>query len=145
MNKRGWIRIVEASFAILLLAGVVLVALSQSYIQDDKADSIYGFEENLLNKIKLNNSLREDIFAVNESDLPISLNDFDSNGLNDLKFLILNTPLYLKCEANLCKSDDLCEGAIWITESVYVRSIILSAESGVFSPRQLKLFCWVEK
>ena len=95
-NKHGWIRIVEASVAILIIIGVVLVILDKGYIQrDDASEQIYETENLILRDIQNNNTLRDAVLnpgispPINDSEagFPISI----INKVNNEK------PNYLDC------------------------------------------------
>ena len=61
-KKHGWIRIVEAFTAVLLIAGVALALLNEGYIEkEDISDNIYEFEDSVLTEIQISDSLRGDV------------------------------------------------------------------------------------
>src|SRR3989344_676445 len=63
-NKRGWIRIVEAFVAVLIITGLVLVIIGSSYTKEkDPSNEIYQIEEGILRDIQGNYSLRTGILS----------------------------------------------------------------------------------
>ena len=61
-DKRGWIRVVEAVTAVLLILGAVLVILDKGYIaKTDISEEIYKIENSILMEIQLNDSMRNEI------------------------------------------------------------------------------------
>jgi hypothetical protein len=142
-NKKAWIKIVEAFVAILLIMGVLLIIIDKGYIEKKDVSGIYAKELSILKDIELNEKFRTDILNVANTSLPLEWNDFESNGLGDIKNKITReVPDYLDCEAKLCILSDECILNKHLEEEIYVQSVIISANLEVYSPRQLKLFCW---
>lgn len=139
-NKNGWVRITEAFFAILLLAGV-LIAFVQSNIVDSGFDLAYEKEIEILKVIQFDSNLRSEI--VSALSLPISWENFESSGLSNTKNKIQElTPVFFNCTAKLCEIADSCLEYENFTQTIYSRAVVIGASSSSFSPRQLKLFCW---
>jgi len=137
-NKRGWIRIVEAVIAVLLIAGVLIFVISKGYIGgQDFASDVYDFQISVLREIELNSDLRGDILGV----------DIEEGGayvfpprVTDL--INSRTPSYLSCQAKICNMTDVCFlDSFSGEEEVYAESVGITAEGNEFKPRQLKLFC----
>ena len=71
-NKRGWIKMVEAFIAIILITIVLLLVLNQTKFQEKTlTERIYEEEIEILRIIQLDETLREDIMGVSFNDLPI--------------------------------------------------------------------------
>ena len=136
-NKRGWIKIVEAFVAILLITGVVLIVIGKGDVgTDDSFSTIHDIEISILRDIQLNDALREDILLA--SPLPIMWSNFPS-GVEAR--IIEKTPSQLECAAQICNLEDECVLDDKETD-VFAESVIISATLDTFSPRNLKLFCW---
>ena len=156
-NKRAWIRIVEAFVSILLIIGVLLIVINKGYIGKDISSEVYETEISILRSIQLDNTLRNNILISNksgynaasgESPLPIEWDDFDDNEervLKDVRDKIINQiPNYLECQAKICELDDSCTLNGEIETEIYAKPATIAANYAIFSPRQLKLFCWVK-
>lgn len=140
-NKRGWIKIVEAVISVLLVTGVVLIFINQGYIgKRDISSKVYSVELSILREIELNNSLRTDIL---NADLPVEWDEADFP-LEVRNKISARTPNYLKCEAKICKMDDVCILEKDFDKDIYSQSASIVSNLEIYSPRQLKLFCWVE-
>lgn len=142
VNKKGWIRILEAFMGVLLIAAVLTIILENNDVFDnEKVEKIFGEEVAVLKYIQLNNSLREDIMAV---DIPVNStqNNFPSKVLNAINE---KKPSYLDCVAKICNLDSECflENDLE-SEDIYVKNIPIFCDLKKYEPRQLKLFC-VEK
>ena len=100
-NKRGWIRVVEAFVAILLITGVLLIVINKGYIgKKDISKQVYDTELSILREIELDDGLRNQI-------LILPLNEVggvvvtESNLLNVWKKIKERPPEYLECEVNI--------------------------------------------
>jgi len=135
-NKHGWIRIVEALVAILLIIGFVLLIIEGSSVKKDVSSRIYLTENAILTEIQLNSTFRDYILDVS---VPLEFENFEQ----DLKNHITNRlPEYLECDAKICAASNVCINEI-LEEDVYVRSLMIAGDADVYNPKQLKLFCTV--
>ncbi|MBU2104595.1 MAG: hypothetical protein KKF67_02365, partial [Nanoarchaeota archaeon] len=140
-NKRGWIKIIEAFFAILLIAGVLLFVINKGYPQEDISIKIYEKETEILREIEINSSLRGDILSV--SLVPVEWANFTSAGLIKVKNKIISKiPNYLNCSAKLCEINKECKIEQPTLKDVYATSVGIFANAEEYSPKQLRLFCW---
>lgn len=152
-NKRGWIRIVEAFVAILLVTGVLLFVINKGYIgKTDISSEIYDIETSILRNIELNPELRKEILETVEGNtLPISWEDINSEG-NKIFPQKTKTTLeqslqdysYLECKAKLCELNKICTLDNLPEKDVYAQSVVISSTLQIYSPSQLKLFCWLK-
>jgi len=135
-NKHGWIRIVEAFVAILLISGALLIVINKGYIgKKDISSKIYEIELSILREIELNNELRNEILEI--SSLPTE--DIPLNVTNKIESRI---PNYLECKTKICEMNKICELNVYPNKNVYVQTVAITATSEIYNPRQLKLFCW---
>ena len=143
-KKRGWIRIVEAFIAILIISGISLVVIDKVYLKDDNLSSkIYDVEVSILREIELDSSMRKEILTLNK--IPVELKFFDKVGLIDLKNKIIEkTPSYLDCNAKICGIGDICSLDEYLENEIFAQSVAITADSENYDPRQLKLFCWMK-
>ena len=142
VNKKGWIKIFEAVIAILLIASILLIVVSQDSIkQNEDSLEIYKEEISILREVQLDTSLRADILGIES--LPVEWEDFNSTGLTNVKNKIISRiPDYLDCEAMVCEMTDNCILDENSVKEIYVQSVVISANITKYSLRQLKLFCW---
>ncbi len=137
-NKRGWIRIVEAFIAVLLIAGVVLIILDKGYLKkEDISPEVYDAELKILKEIQLNNTLRENILTA--SPLPVNWSNFPQSVKNKI---INDIPSYLNCSAKICGIEDICTIDGNLGKDIYAQSVIITTTLTELDYRQLKLFCW---
>ena len=139
MNKKGWIRIVEAFVALLLVSGVILIVLSDDSLgNEDRSSKIHDAELAVLRDIQVDETLREDILNA-----PIPIESIDEGFPSDVEDRInLRIPNYLECIAKICEITSECDLDDSPEKSIYVQSVAITTTSGEYKPRQLKLFCW---
>lgn len=153
MNKKGWIRIVEAFMAILLIVGVLFTIINiQNVDQGETSQKIYKSQIAILRNIENNDNLREEVLGVPKAELPVRWDQFDSRGLGNVSDRIIEkTPNYLECHAQVCNITSSCEymninpGGAPEDVNLYAQSvgITVTTASPSFDPRQLKIFCWL--
>ncbi len=123
MNKKGWTRIVEVFMAITLIAALTMVLIDNSELQERNfSEKIYEEQSFIMQKIQLNDSLREDVL---EGEL---------DKVN--KFVKKETPNYLNC--SVCLE---CLNVFSGVENVYVKRILITNDLNSYDPKELKLYC----
>jgi hypothetical protein len=157
-NRSGWIEIVEAVMAVLLVAAVLLVTVSKGYLgKSDISESVYKTELSILREIENNNTLRAEIVELPSP--PILWDNFPVDISDKIK---ARTPNYLECSGRICK---LCAAETCspeeaglpcnldeeIDKDVYSQSVVISNSVTTGTPpttivmyRRLKLFCWAK-
>jgi hypothetical protein len=142
MNKNGWIKIVEAFVAILLVIGVLLIIITQGYLgEKDISSQVYDIEISILREIQLNNTLRD---YVLDSEPPIEWKE-DNFPLEIKDKINSRTPNYLNCEAKICRLEDNCELSEYPKGNVYAQAAAITTTLETETEeqlKQLKLFCW---
>ncbi len=156
MNNRGWIRVVEAFFALLLIAGALLIVVNKGYIGgEDISSKVYDLQLSVLREIELDDNLREQILTAeregcggNCSD-PIPIENKNPDGTDNLNFpqevqtkINERMPDSLICKSKICEIDVICELSEYIDKDVYAQSVAITATLDIYSPRKLKMFCW---
>ena len=143
MNKRGWMRILEATIAVLIVSGVLIVIYSQqSKDRIEVDDYFYNLQRQVLMDISSSSELR--ISALNGDEEILS--DFAGEKIP------LAFGYYLRvCDfggpSDFCKIDDVNTVVLVQDKEVFVDEIIISAELGdgtdsIFAPKKVRLFVW---
>ena len=147
MKKKGWIRILEAVFAIFLISIIALLVTSGGTTKDGKFSvETYNAEVFILRAVQLNNTLRQEITGTN------GVVYWDSGFPINTKNEIMNqTPSWLDCMSNICPPGDTClltdsQKASFENRDIYAESILVNTAKtpDVYNPRELKLFCIVK-
>lgn len=129
MNRKGWIRIAESVFAIMLIASVALVLYSKNSQRPDLSEQIYELQKNALNDFAANDRLREAIL----------INDFQV--LNDSAYHKI--PKNFFYELRICGITEACAmNSNVFDRDVYVEERIISATFQSYSPKKVRLFIW---
>ncbi len=149
-RKRGWILILEATIAILIVSGALLVVYSQ------QADEVVSPEEYFES---LQGQILADVSA--SSDLRLNVLNVEEENFGDANFNILNNFIGTKipsgfgysirvCELNdttdYCRMDTPTYIAT-VDKDIYTEEIIVASEIGdgtdaIYNPTKLKLFVW---
>jgi hypothetical protein len=139
-NKKGWIKIVEAVIALLLIAGVLLVVINKGYIgRNDVSKKVYDIQLSILREIELNSELRNAILEI--QDLPVGEDDVPESVKNKI---LERKPDYLTCRTRICALDDICEPDVYVDRDIYAQAVAISASPEMgYAPRKIKLFCWI--
>jgi hypothetical protein len=141
-NKRGWIRLVEAFLSVLLIAMVLVIIINNQNIKtNDAPTSVYNYEIYMIKSVELNDSLRNDIVLMSDSNLPSNWENstFPINVKNKITNLTLSS---LFCEAQICQTNSSCDFWQEIKSDIYTQRVFISSSYQNYNPRQLKLFCW---
>jgi|SRR3989344_2980122 len=156
-DKRGWIQIVEAFVALLLIIGVVLIVINKGYFGKNRAEKIHDIQASVLREIQLSNSLRDEILNIDINFIPVESHNGDNlnvgNGLGEFPLDVWNKIdqrvseyNYLECRAKICGLNEACGLNNYPDKNVYTQPVAISASTSQgtsgLSPRQLKLFCW---
>lgn len=139
VGKKGWIRIVEATIAILLVAVVLLIIISEEDIGNKNPSlEIYNSQLIILRNIQMNNTLRQ---SVLDATLPVESDEigFPQDVKERIGYFALD---YLECKAKICGIGLDCNLATSQEKDIYAQSAIITATLETYEPRQLKLFCW---
>lgn len=135
-NRKGWIRLVEAFVAILLILGVAMIALDKEYVaKTDITPKVYLTETAILREIQMNESFRNYVVGTAES---VEFGNFPS----DLSgFITKRIPDYLNCTSKICGIQESCAMNLG-EKNIYVQSVMIAANAEKYNPRQIKIFCW---
>jgi hypothetical protein len=101
-EKRGWIRIIEAVAAILIIISAVLVFVSSVSDKPDVAETIANLEKAILNDISLNGDMRSLVVNYNQSDPLLSGTVYLAPLLD---FVKNRMPAGLRYNVNICISE----------------------------------------
>lgn len=147
MNRRGWLRILEAAIAVMLVSGVLLTVYSK---QEDRrslpSDYFSGLLRQILADISVDSDLRFNVLNVN----PTNPNDGNLSMIRAfVGGKIPNTFNYSIriCDFNgsPCKMFDN-DYIASVGSDVFVEETVIASElrdgEGLFSPKKLRIFIW---
>ena len=125
-DKKGWLRILEAFIAVILIAIVLIVIISRQN-GEGNADEIYKLQKTILNEVAKNNELRQAVLDGNITPVNESISE--------------RIPKIFDLEVKICEVDEVCAPSIY-REEVYAEEIVIMGTLGEYSPKKLKLFMW---
>jgi hypothetical protein len=134
-NNRGWLRIIEASIAILIVLSTLIVVYIRAGSSNQPDLSERARE--ILNEMARNSTLREAILNYNiDNELIIS---------NSIKNYIPEANIQF--DKRICKLDEACGKLEFTPGDVYVAERIISSYIGADSvspenARKIRLFMW---
>lgn len=142
-NRKGWIEIVEAFVAVLLVAGVLLIVLNKGYLQKiDISNRVYEAELSILREVQTNDSLRTKILSAAE---PMPVPWEDARFPSELKDKItVRTPDYLSCVGKICNMTQVCVISESSGKDIYSQAVTISSTLQTLNYRKLNLFCWTK-
>jgi hypothetical protein len=145
-GKKGWIRILEATIAIMLVSGVLLVMYSRSVDKVDISERVYSLQQEVLMDIALDSVLRQNVLDVvldddgkpEEEDVNLKeLNLFADTKMPDaFNFRVRVCALGVPCKLN---STDVRDTR---NKDVYVEDIVLAGTHDNYDPKKVRLFVW---
>jgi hypothetical protein len=141
-NKRGWLRILEATVAIMMVSGVLLVMYSKQVQREDISEYVYTTQQEVLSEISLRGDLRGMALRGNES------------GLNE--FAGTKIPGAFNYYLRICNLSDGAGGILPCSlpdnvsiqlfresRDVFAEETIISSDfSEGYDPKRVKLFIW---
>ncbi len=127
VNKKGWIRIMEAFIGIILIAGFLVVLYSNIISPSNKSEELYRFQKIILDEIAENNDLRENV--LNNIKDPIS------------DFVDERIPSGFNYTIKICEPGDICSMNEY-HEETYSSERIISSTLKKYDPKKIKIFMW---
>ncbi len=132
-NKRGWLRIVEASISIVLVLGVILVMNIRE--KETYPDDPSFMLEPLLEELAKNVSWRE--LALNQS--------LSAAEVAAQKFFIerINNPAF-NLDVRICQANEVCmfSPPANLKGDIFSSERIIGANPYNFTPKKIKVFLW---
>jgi len=133
-NKKGWLKIVEAFVAIMLILATLLILLGRQESDSGLEREITLLQTNLLSSISKDDNLREEILS---SASLIKTNEYISK----------NIPSWLDYKIQVCEIDNVCaltgvDSKVLAEKQIYSQNILILATSQNADSKQLKLFFW---
>ena len=137
-NKKGWIKIVEAFLAIVVLLGFLFIILAQYNFSNDEIGTIKENNDMVLNGIQSNSSLRNSVFSIETP-----AHSDDGGFPEDLKdYIEKETLAGSSCLLYICEIGDVCLLTEEASNEVYSSEAFIFSGTNVYSPRKLKIFCY---
>ena len=135
-GKKGWLKIIEAVIGILMISGVLLTLNSQKVGDRDISDTVYQLETRVLADISNDPVLRNSVLSYTGNSAPD----------NVVSFVDQSIPNTLDFEVRVCSIiDKVCNMNQIVSGAVFVDEAFISSNLTEFSPRQIRLFVWLNE
>ncbi len=147
-GKRGWVRILEATIAVLIVSGTMMAIYLQQPVdgRENMADYAYSFQMQVLGDIVSDSSLRFYVLSI----------DDDSSGSESYErldeFVGESIPGTFGYLIRVCDPVEICKmhPDIFVEtrdKDVFVEEVVISSElrdgtSAIYSPKKVRLFFW---
>ena len=148
MNKRGWMRILEATIAVMIVSGVLVVVYSRQVDRGvEPADYFFNLQRQILMDISSRSDLRLNVLKAVETP---SNDDY----VNVSEFVAGRIPGAFGHSIRICEfgGDDYCKmnRTHYIAtrdKDVFVEEVVISSDFSDGSkswrvPKKLRLFVW---
>lgn len=136
--KHGWIRIVEAFIAIMMIFAALLIIISRQSQQDDYKEEIIKLQDSIISQISQDDNLRSEILSNNISGTE--------------KYIDGAIPKNINFSVNICGFLSACPNPVnysyVLNRDVYSDEVLISANLTYFNEtnaKKLKIFFWEEK
>lgn len=151
-NKRGWIRILEATISVLIVASVLMVVYTKQVDRGvEPADYFYSLQRQILSDIAISSDMRINVLNVVDND------ESDSNYLVLVTFIEEEVPDFVGFSLSICELgsfEDHCKMRSsdfikTMEKDVFVEDFLISADLGdgtnhKYDPRKVRLYMWEE-
>jgi cell division protein FtsL len=130
LEKKAWIRIVEAFIAVMIVASALIYLVSKQTNPQESQTEIFNIEKAVLNEIAMSENLREKVLISDNQ----SINDFAKRRI----------PNGMQFEIRICEVDSVCgASSIELGKQVYTDEILISSTLKIYSPKKLKIFIMI--
>jgi len=131
-DKKGWLRIMEAFIAIVLVASVLVLFYVRSFENPRRAERVYEVEKAILEEISLDNELRAKVLENNEG----FLRDYSE------KRVAVSLPGF-DFGIRICEPEEICQLENYNKEKeVYASERLISSILTKYEPKKIKIFVW---
>jgi len=133
VRKNGWMRIVEAALAVMIVSGVLIVVYSSQPKKTNFSTEVENFQKQILMDFSSKENFRTDILNSDDTELK--------------EYVKSRIPTYLGFSLKICDLDPSvpCKNDDYMSamyKDVYVQEIIISSNLEEYSPKKVRLFIW---
>jgi len=128
-NKKGWMRILEATIAVLIVVVVmVTIYLNQASEEVVLEDPLQEIQSWILKEISVNEGLRGFVLEDNLT----AIEDYVGEKL----------PSSYNHSILICDLVEACDLGFEIVGDLYIQEVLIFANQTKYNPRRVKLFVW---
>lgn len=131
MNRKGFLKIAEASISIVIIMGVLFIFAGQS--RQASSLDLSSEANEILEELAKSHELRSEILQYSSPPNPQIVTDFVSSKINQD---------YLDFEVKICQTNEVCGKAAYTEGEVFAAERIISSTIYTHSPKRVKIFIW---
>lgn len=139
-NKKGWMRILEATIAVLIVSSVLIMIYSGQPKRTDASEEISNLQKSILSEMAADNNLRSHVLN----------SEINSNYDMLVQYVRGKIPSHLNFSLRICSlSEASCKlhedlFKTLIDKEVFVEEVIISTDLSTYNPKKVRLFVWSE-
>ena len=126
-GKKGWIRIVEAFIAVLIVASVLILLVTRTP-RGNQIENVHETQRFILEQIAANETLRGEIL--------------NNDNIQTENFIRSIAPVYWNFTTKVCEIEEICRMSFYLEKEIYADEILIASNLTKYSPKKLKLFVW---
>jgi hypothetical protein len=131
IDRKAWIRIVEAFIAIVIILSAILIIMSRQTVTTDISESVYEKQKQILKIITENETLRNEVLQGKN----VLINQ-------TIKKMI---PTSWNFETNICLIENVCPNPATVFDrEVYTTEALVMSNLTEHNPQKLRFFVWVK-
>ncbi len=140
-GKSGFLKILEAFLAIMLIAGVLTFIYISQVRQPQQEDYVYQLLRLSLKEISNNPDLRENVLNLDYGEYDSSTNDGNAQNIANVTEEILPSDYEFKFK--ICKLDSACGLQNLPDKEVFSQEVSVSSTLEEFDePKKIRIFVW---
>lgn len=134
-NKKAWLRIVEATIAVLIIASVIFIMIVRAPREGGK--NVNEMQRFVLEQVSKNDTLRTEV-----------LNEYVGESSETFRYINSTLPPNWGFQVRVCEVEEVCGMQSFPAEAarkdIYGDEIFISSNLTKYSPKKLKLFVWIK-
>ncbi|MFH0936057.1 MAG: hypothetical protein V1815_00060, partial [Candidatus Woesearchaeota archaeon] len=136
VNKKGYLKTIEAVIAILIILGFIYVITPKNHLPEETTpQNVESSEEFIVTQVLYNSTYRD---CIVKDDRPC------------VETLVKkNTPSGYNYQFEMCDTSTSCLQKLGITlpidKSIYSKNVFISQESGLINPKVFRIYMWEGK
>jgi len=138
-GRGGFLRIVEAFVAIMIIAGVMGYVYVQKIQKPDESEFAYQIERVILSEIENNATLRD---AVLSGDSSIDTLDSMANRTLISNAIKKSVPAEYNYDFRICSLSLVCNLEQYTGKEVFANDVTISSTLYKYNPKKLRIFLW---
>ena len=140
-GRGGFLRIVEAFVAIMIIAGVMGYVYVQKIQKPDESEFAYQIERVILSEIENNATLRD---AVLSGDSSIDTLDSMANRTLISNAIKKSVPAEYNYDFRICSLSLVCNLEQYTGKEVFANDVTISSTLYKYNPKKLRIFLWIK-